>query len=160
MTRTRFLIPVLLLVAALSSAVAAGCSSQEAGSSTGPAASATMEPAPPGDGSGYTTVDVQAAYDALSADRGAQLVDVREPSEWAETGVPQGAVPIPLGDLETRAGAELHAGKPVYAICRSGNRSRTASDILVSLGFSEVFNVDGGVTAWIAAGLPVDAYQP
>ena len=107
-----------------------------------------------------STVDVQAAYDALQADETARIVDVREPSEWAETGVPEGAVLIPLGDLESRADAELNADDPVYVICRSGNRSRTASDILVGLGFAEVYNVDGGVTAWTAAGLPVEPYAP
>jgi rhodanese-related sulfurtransferase len=105
-------------------------------------------------------VDVETAHEALSSDEGAQLIDVREPVEWAETGVPQGAVLIPLGDLESRAAAELAADRPVYVICRSGNRSRTGSDILVGLGFAEVYNVDGGVVAWLDAGLPVEAYQP
>ena len=87
-------------------------------------------------------------------------MDVREPSEWAETGVPEGAVLIPLGELEARGPAELQADQPVYVICRSGNRSQTGSDILVGLGFSEVYNVDGGITAWLDAGLPVEAYTP
>ncbi len=105
-------------------------------------------------------MDVQSAYDALSSNQDAQLVDVREPVEWAETGVPQGAALIPLGDVESRAAAELAADQPVYVICRSGNRSRTASEMLVGLGFGQVYNVDGGVNAWLAAGLPVEAYQP
>jgi rhodanese-related sulfurtransferase len=158
--RPRFLTPaaaVLILVVALA---VTGCSSQETGSSTGTEAPATMTPAAGEAASGYVTVDVQTAYDAVSADPAAQLVDVREPAEWAETGVPQGAVLIPLGDLESRAAAELATDKPVYAICRSGNRSQTASDILVGLGFSEVYNVDGGVTAWQSAGLPTEPYRP
>jgi rhodanese-related sulfurtransferase len=105
-------------------------------------------------------VDVETASEALSADAEAQIVDVREPEEWAETGVPEGAVLIPLGDLESRAAAELSADAPVYVICRSGNRSQTGSDILVGLGFTEVYNVDGGFNAWSAAGLPAEAYQP
>ena len=76
------------------------------------------------------------------------------------SGVPQGAVLIPLGDLESRAASELAADRPAYVICRSGNRSRTGSDILVGLGFAEAYNVDGGVTAWLDAGLPVETYQP
>lgn len=138
----------LLLVAV----VAAGCSSDETAAPTATGA--------PADAAAYTTVDVQAADDALSADQSAQLLDVREPEEWAETGVPEGAVLIPLAEVASRAPSELDAGSPVYVICRSGNRSRTASETLVQLGFGQVYNVDGGVTAWLAAGLPVQAYQP
>ena len=158
--RERLLTPVLVVVVLTLALAAAGCASQETGSSTGTAAPAATEPAPSDGGSGYTTVDVETAHEALSSDEGAQLIDVREPVEWAETGVPQGAVLIPLGDLQSRAAAELAADRPVYVICRSGNRSRTGSDILVGLGFAEVYNVDGGVVAWLDAGLPVEAYQP
>ena len=71
-----------------------------------------------------------------------------------------GSVLIPLGDLEARATAELQTDQPVYVICRSGNRSQTGSDILVGLGYTQVYNVGGGVTAWIEAGLPVETYRP
>lgn len=105
-------------------------------------------------------MDVNTAYAALTADDTAQLVDVREPVEWAETGVPQGAYLIPLGELEQRAPTELTADRPVYVICRSGNRSRTGAAILVGLGFARVFNVDGGIKAWSGTGLPVEPYVP
>ena len=157
--RARLPLPILAVVI-LILALAVGCSSQETGSSTGTAAPATVESAPAGEGSGWVTVDVETAHEALSSNEGAQLVDVREPEEWAETGVPQGAVLVPLGDLESRAASELAADRPVYVICRSGNRSQTGSDILVGLGFAEVYNVDGGINAWLAAGLPVDTYRP
>ena len=140
---------LLLLATALA---ATGCSTDEAASPSGTGA--------PAEAAGYATVDVRTADDALSSNDAAQIVDVREPEEWAETGVPQGAVLIPLAEVESRAPAELDAGSPVYVICRSGNRSRTASDVLIGLGFTEVYNVDGGVTAWLDAGLPVETYQP
>jgi rhodanese-related sulfurtransferase len=150
--RPRFLLLSLAAVILVLALAAAGCSTDEAASPT--------ETGAPAEAAGYTTVDVQTAYDALSSDREAQIVDVREPEEWAETGVPEGAVLIPLGDLESRAASELTADSPVYVICRSGNRSRTASDILVSLDFTEVYNVDGGIIAWLGAGLPAETYQP
>jgi rhodanese-related sulfurtransferase len=140
---------VLLLATALA---ATGCSTDEAASPSGTGA--------PAEAAGYTTVDVRTANDALSSNDDAQIVDVREPAEWAETGVPQGAVLIPLAEVESRAPAELDADSPVYVICRSGNRSRTASDVLIGLGFTAVYNVDGGVTAWLDAGLPAETYQP
>ena len=160
MLRVRFLPPVVAVLVLVAALAAAGCSNQETGSSTGTDAPATMESAAGDTGSGWTTVDVQTAYDALNGNDGAQLVDVREPEEWAETGVPQDAVLIPLGDLESQAAAELATDQPVYVICRSGNRSQTGSDILVGLGFSEVYNVDGGVTAWQGSGLPTETYTP
>ena len=133
---------------------------------TGPTATATTAGGattttpPVTEEGGYVTVDVETAYEALVADETAQLVDVREPAEWAETGVPQGAYLIPLGELERRAPSELEADRPVYVICRSGNRSRTGAAILVGLGFASVFNVDGGIKAWSSAGLPVEPYAP
>jgi rhodanese-related sulfurtransferase len=158
--RARILLTAVAVLILAMVLVAAGCSSQETGSSTGTDAPAAMESGAGEAASGYATVDVQTAYDALGADAAAQLVDVREPAEWAETGVPEGAVLIPLGDLESRAAGELAPDEPVYVICRTGNRSRTASDILVSMGYSEVYNVDGGVTAWLAADLPAEPYRP
>jgi phage shock protein E len=108
----------------------------------------------------YTTVDVLTTFDALKADAGAQLVDVREPEEWTATGVPPGALLIPPGEIEARASAELAPDRPVYVICRSGNRSRTASETLIKLGYTEVYNVEGGIQAWLNAGLPVVPYGP
>lgn len=145
--RTRpYLLGVLVCVLLLGSA-AGGCSDPENASSVVP-------PAP------YATIDVETAYENLSADPEAQLVDVREPEEWESTGVPLRALLIPLGQIEERAPAELAKDKPVYVICRTGNRSRTASESLVRLGFVEVYNIEGGIRAWLDAGLPVEAYQP
>jgi rhodanese-related sulfurtransferase len=101
------------------------------------------------------TVDVKAAFEQLQADKQAQIVDVREPREWAATGVPKKAKRIPLGALSRRAPSELVKDRPVYVICNSGNRSRSGAKILVDLGYTQVFNVAGGIQAWLKAGLPV-----
>jgi len=158
--RARYLLPVLAVVVLMLAFAAAGCAGEDAPAPSATDTPATTAPAAGDEGSGYITVDVETAHQALTSDEDVQLVDVREPAEWAETGVPQGAALIPLGDLEARAAAELAADGPVYVICRSGNRSRTGSDILVGLGFSEVYNVDGGFIAWLDAGLPVETYRP
>jgi hypothetical protein len=47
--------------------------------------------------------------------------------------------------------------QPVYVICQSGGRSRTACARLVDQGLSNVVNVEGGTAAWQQAGLPVEA---
>ncbi len=82
-----------------------------------------------------------------------QLIDVREIHEVAEGMVP-GARNIPLGSLPSRLG-EIDRSRPVIAICRSGNRSRQAMEVLKTAGF-RVDNMEGGMIAWSRAGLPVD----
>lgn len=83
-----------------------------------------------------------------------ELVDVREPMEWAGSRVP-GARHIPLGDLEKRC-AELGAGRPVVVMCRSGVRSRKGADVLRGKGHAEVHELEGGLQAWEAAGLATE----
>lgn len=99
---------------------------------------------------GYQNVSVQQLHQARSAKF---ILDVREPYEFAARHV-AGAKLIPLGQLAQRA-TEIPRNIPVYVICRSGNRSAQASRILVSKGFSNIHNVQGGLLAWQAAGYPV-----
>jgi rhodanese-related sulfurtransferase len=84
-----------------------------------------------------------------------QLVDCREQYEW-DAGRVEGAVHIPLNTLMAGTGPELDRAKPVAVICRSGNRSELASTMLQARGF-DAHNVEGGMEAWEAAGLPFDA---
>jgi rhodanese-related sulfurtransferase len=77
--------------------------------------------------------------------RGVQLVDVREPHEYAAGRHPD-AVSIPLGELPRRL-HELHPHRPVAVICESGSRSAQAAELLVQRGFRRVLSVAGGLTA-------------
>jgi rhodanese-related sulfurtransferase len=108
-------------------------------------------------GSGSTVVGVPADVDVTAAaelrDAGAVVLDVREPAEWAEGHIP-GATLIPLGELARRT-SELPDDETIVVICRSGNRSAQGRDILRAAGY-EATSVDGGMTAWRAAGLPVE----
>jgi molybdopterin/thiamine biosynthesis adenylyltransferase/rhodanese-related sulfurtransferase len=85
------------------------------------------------------------------------LVDVREPNE-VETARIEGALWIPLGDLEARMG-ELDAlrDQTIVVHCHHGIRSSKAVRILLAHGFSTVENMDGGIEAW---SLTVDASVP
>jgi rhodanese-related sulfurtransferase len=80
------------------------------------------------------------------------LLDVREDDEW-EAGHIDGAQHIPLGQLGERLG-ELPNGRRIVAVCRSGGRSGSAVRGLKQLGY-DAENLDGGVTAWSRAGLPL-----
>jgi rhodanese-related sulfurtransferase len=92
--------------------------------------------------------------EAIRAPQNAQLVDVREPREWANARIP-GSLHIPLGQVAARA-SELDGTRPVIAICHSGVRSLTATDTLLGLGFSEVASLRGGIVAWYEAGHPIE----
>ncbi|MDP8971563.1 MAG: rhodanese-like domain-containing protein [Actinomycetota bacterium] len=92
---------------------------------------------------------------SLAARRAAarlQVLDVREPAEW-DMGHIDGAVNVPLGELDER-GEQLDRTVPVVTVCRSGERSSTAATALRAAGF-DAENLDGGLAAWTAEGLPL-----
>ena len=97
---------------------------------------------------------VSVAEAAALRDDGALIVDVRELDEWAAGHIP-GATLIPLGELPSRQG-ELARDQPIVVVCRSGNRSAEGRDILLAAGFEAVTSVQGGMTDWTTAGLPVE----
>ena len=84
---------------------------------------------------------------------GCCLVDVREPVEYAGEHI-SGAKLIPLGEIERRAG-EIDRTRPMVVMCQAGKRVGLALTKLQAMGFSEVRNLEGGIQAWKAAGLPV-----
>src|SRR5271157_3692929 len=83
----------------------------------------------------------------------AQLVDVRSAAEVAR-GAIAGAKHIELATLPARAG-ELDADTPCVLYCLSGARSAQGCAWLAQHGFHRLYNLDGGIAAWVKAGLPV-----
>lgn len=77
---------------------------------------------------------------------GYHIVDVREVEEY-ETGHIQGAMNVPLSVLEVNDFTLLEHDEKYIVICRSGNRSITASNILVNHGY-DVVNVREGMSSW------------
>ncbi|WP_295702771.1 rhodanese-like domain-containing protein [Lapillicoccus sp.] len=80
----------------------------------------------------------------------AVVLDVREQDEW-DLGHAPNAVHIPLGDLAARLGELPQVDGPLPVMCKGGGRSARAVAWLTQQGF-EATNVDGGMTAWAAAG--------
>lgn len=76
------------------------------------------------------------------------LIDVREPHENAEFNI--GGTLIPLGKIQTMQIDEIEDCRTneVVVYCRSGMRSMQASMMLEQMGFTNVFNLTGGVLAW------------
>ena len=97
------------------------------------------------------TVSVHDLKTAL--DEGADVLDVREPEEYAAGHVP-GARLVPLGTVPTVV-ADLPADRPVYVVCQAGGRSAQAAAYLARQGVDAV-NVDGGTGDWASAGYPLE----
>ena len=98
--------------------------------------------------------DVGQLRDALGGDDPPQVVDVRQPAEWASGHIP-GARHITGAELPERVD-ELPRGRALAVVCGSGYRSSVMASVLRRAGFRTVFNVLGGMGAWQAADYPVE----
>lgn len=132
----------LLLTAATSLAACGGGESNDA-----PTATAVQ---------GAVAKDVKVAeFQALMAQEGALLLDVRSDGEWAE-GHLEGAAYIPFQSPDfAQQLAALPKDRPVLVYCASGGRSAKAMQELNKAGHPEVYNLLGGIRAWQSAGNPV-----
>jgi rhodanese-related sulfurtransferase len=89
------------------------------------------------------------------------VFDVRTPVEYAEVHVPQARLE-PLDKLDPTAlsnAGTASKDKPVYILCRSGQRATKAAEKFAAEGFQQPIVVEGGTLAWISAGLPVNRSQ-
>ena len=80
------------------------------------------------------------------ASRKGFILDVREAAEYA-FGHIEDAKSIPMGELASRL-EELNPNEEIYVICRTGNRSDLASQLLAENGFTKVYNVLQGINEW------------
>jgi rhodanese-related sulfurtransferase len=83
------------------------------------------------------------------------LLDVREPAEIAVASVAS-AVQIPMREVPARLD-ELARDKPVIVMCHSGRRSYRVAEYLLGSGFTQVFNLRGGIDAWSTQ---IDSHVP
>ena len=103
-----------------------------------------------------TAVMTPASAMALLNDEPAvRILDVRTPGEFDSAHI-RGAYNIPLDTLPEHA-REIRTvtEAPVVLVCQSGQRARKADDALRAVGMSNVRILDGGMNAWVAAGLDV-----
>jgi rhodanese-related sulfurtransferase/transcriptional regulator with XRE-family HTH domain len=96
--------------------------------------------------------------EALLASGGVDLVDVRNPNEWA-TGHLPGARLVTLDTLRVEPKTHLTRDNVLF-VCAKGGRSQSAARIAEELGFTQVFSLDGGTEAWAALGLPLQVPAP
>lgn len=87
--------------------------------------------------------------------RDAVVLDVQDAAEYAAGHLPN-AKHIPHAQLKDRVREiEKLKTRPVLITCRNGNRAMGASSLLRKAGFTEVFELRGGLVAWEQAGLPL-----
>lgn len=104
---------------------------------------------------GVKEVDSAAALQLINH-KNAIVLDVREQGEY-DSGHILNSKLIPLGKLKGRMGElEKHREHPIVVVCRSGNRSGTACFILGKQGFSQAYNLSGGVQSWQKNKLPLE----
>lgn len=101
----------------------------------------------------FLTACSSTSYETISlnemanfTEQGYTIVDVREPDEYA-TGHITESINLPLSTLQQGDFAPLEKKQPYIIICRSGNRSKTASDILYDKGYT-VVNTSEGMSSW------------
>ena len=107
-------------------------------------------------------IDVDPAGLAELLDEGVPIVDIRRPDEWADTGVVEGSRLMTFFDADGGHDAAawkaaldelVDADEPVILICRSDRRTGIVSEWLSGrAGHATVYDVDGGITAWLRSG--------
>ncbi|MDI9505739.1 MAG: rhodanese-like domain-containing protein [Bacillota bacterium] len=152
------ILPLLLLLALL--LALAGCKSAAptppaAPAAAEPAVETPAEPAAPGPAAEtptpkadtYRRISMQEAVEMMEKETGYVILDVRTRQEYDSGHIP-GAILIPNETIGTDELPELpDKDQLILVYCRSGNRSRQASDKLVKLGYTNVVEF-GGINSW------------
>ncbi|WP_281637457.1 thioredoxin domain-containing protein [Flavobacterium marginilacus] len=99
------------------------------------------------------TIDVTSYSEKIKATPNAQILDVRTPDEYAKGHIENSDNVDFLSSTFVLKTDKYDKTKPVFVYCKSGGRSAKASAKLAELGFTSIYNLDGGMLKWEAAGL-------
>ncbi len=144
----------------------AACNSDASVKSVVPATTASKQADPVKQAGGFTIIDNAKLQELL--DKGVTLVDIRRPEEWQQTGIIKGSKTITFFDRTGRINPKflpeftslVKPDQPVALICRTGNRSKAASQAIAQqLGYKHVMDVGHGITSWIGEKRPVVKYS-
>jgi len=90
------------------------------------------------------------------AQKGFIFIDVRSPEEHAGGFIPGTDFNIDFREIKTRhREIGVQTDEHIVVYCQSGHRSNIAAETLADLGYTHVYNVNGSMNAWLAAGYPV-----
>ena len=93
----------------------------------------------------YEISPVEAAQ--VLREKCARLIDVREPWEFTTTRI-EGSLPLPMGDVPSRAHQELDPEDHIVVVCHHGVRSMNVTAWLRQQGFEKAQSMRGGIDAW------------
>jgi thioredoxin len=99
------------------------------------------------------TIDVTSYSEKIKATPNAQILDVRTPEEYTTGHIENSDNVDFLSNSFVLKTDKYDKTKPVFVYCKSGGRSAKASEKLTQLGFTTVYNLDGGMLKWESAGL-------
>ncbi|MGE0870997.1 MAG: rhodanese-like domain-containing protein [Kofleriaceae bacterium] len=99
------------------------------------------------------TLTPAAAAELMSV-QAVDVIDVRDEDEWVTGHIPNSRL-VPLSRLREDVEAALTRGSTIIFVCAKGVRSLTAAKLAERFGFESLYNLEGGVKAWEAAGLPL-----
>ena len=115
-------------------------------------------------------MDAKSAYSLARAGQ-LMIIDIRRPSEWRRTGIPDGSTPISLQHFSRKVRGEFFGdvlaavqgdkSQAIGLICASGGRSAWALELLEEVGFSSVHDISEGMfgnanaPGWLARNLPI-----
>lgn len=114
-------------------------------------------------------IDIDNAQLASLSSSGVPVIDIRTAPEWEETGIVPGSHLLTLFDERGNADpvawlekvkAIAKPGDPVIVMCRSGNRTKAASQLLSKQGYAKVYNVKNGIRGWIKEDRPIAPAAP
>lgn len=94
----------------------------------------------------YHTITSDEAYNMINEKEDIIILDVRSNSEY-ENGHIKEAINVPLDEIDTFKDITDNNNVVVLVYCASGNRSKSASEKLISMGYTEVYNF-GGINNW------------
>lgn len=125
-----------------------GCSDNKGAEKSGGAAQASVA------GPVFRSISPQEAKSLMGQRPELLLVDLRDPQELYE-GYISGSQLVPFMDI-ARGRLTLPAGRPLLLICAVGGRSYAVGQYFYRQGYPEIYNLQGGISAWKKAGLPVE----
>ena len=92
----------------------------------------------------YKVISANDAHQMMEDDDKVVLIDVRETNEYAESHI-LGSKNIPLGEINN---IDLDKDTTIILYCLSGVRSQKAAESLISMGYTSVYSIDGGIINW------------
>ncbi|MFT5890036.1 MAG: rhodanese-related sulfurtransferase [Dokdonia sp.] len=100
-------------------------------------------------------ISVQEMKDVLQ-EESVQLIDLRTRNEYATNHIKNAKNIVYQGDDWEDQVAKLDKEKPVYVYCQKGGRSAKCASLLEEAGFEKVYDLNGGISQWMAEGNTVE----